>query len=146
MNYMQDLMTRQAMLAAAFEREETLRFAAYDMTEQGGAGQTPQMQSAQTGQKTASAAEAAVRELLRRLLQTQSVTEQTAAIRHDTERRRFSGQREQELTYAENTAQQIGGGLAQMRQLMQVSGTAGKQTRRSMAEISRFFERDSRRY
>lgn len=145
-DYLQRLMARQAVLASAFDREQTIRFALYEMAEPA-APEGSETKDAKTSRQKPSAEEASdVREIYRKLMQTDVLQEKTAAIRQVAEQQKLLRQLRSE-SLAEQSRQQHPGGISmQVRQLMQTGGMAGRQTRQSMEEISRFFERDSRRY
>ena len=56
-------------------------------------------------------------------------------------------QRGQSVSVPQETGSRFSGGVTgELTRRLETSGIAGRQTQRSMAEISRYFERDARRY
>ena len=146
MEYLQRLMARQALLAAVFEQQQTLRYAEYSVTAPvGKAAERPSELPEEERQTPEDAPGAA---LYRSLTRLQSAQEQTAAIRRLLEQEQAAQPLVSQTPLTRQTSGQTqeGGVVCRSWQTMRTSGLAGMQTRRSMEEISRFFERDSRRY
>ena len=139
-------MERNAVLAAVLEQEQTLRVSALDVTAREKAEQPEKTDDRENRLRSVTQEPAGAEELYQRLMQAASLQGQTAAIRQAAEQEQLFRQIRSEAAAAQIREQHPGGISAQTWQSMRISGTAGKQTQQSMAEISRFFERDSRRY
>ena len=149
MEYLKQVMLRQTVLAAAAHRE-----AAEAVHEQlaevlpGADGLTQTAGGADDGAQRAGPEAAAPEDmagsLLGELKQAAQARAALEALRQEAVQTRAVRQVRPAAT--EKADGVMGGAVTQSWTQLRTAGIAGAQTERSMAEISRFFERDARRY
>lgn len=163
--YVMRLLRAQERIAAQFDparqpelREASLPEAAVrqDDAQQGAEEEKTRTQNAAAEIRTEELAEASVedrlREASRQAMRVEGLSEQRAAreqvIRtRELERAMTALFERQTVRVTEKTADAEGGGLiGSARSNMELAGIASSPSQRSMMEISRFFERDARRY
>lgn len=163
--YVMRLLRAQERIAAQFDparqpelREASLPEAAVrqDDAQQGAEEEKTRTQNAAAEIRTEELTEASVedrlREASRQAMRVEGLSEQRAAreqvIRtRELERAMTALFERQTVRVTEKTADAEGGGLiGSARSKMELAGIASSPSQRSMMEISRFFERDARRY
>ena len=165
LKYMKALLEKQMQMAAQFEsapqlsiREYTLRPLAPEREEELQAQQSMQLRQnrAEDAAEITQAPEQAAKEMLGHLSRAAARTEQLRLQKMELgaqeqtrrmERAMEQLQARQTVNLAARTPDNTAGGLiGSERRQMTVEGLASDATQRSMQEISRFFERDARRY
>lgn len=159
MDYVQEMLLAQAELAAQLGGQTSLRLrqSIRIRRRQQEPEQTQKTEQRHDTVNTADGSEAAVSALhddapeeqlhaaLRALEQSTARASSLAAQRQ--ERLLRQTQQTQSVSVPLSTPSRWGGGVVgELSQTMEASGLAGRQTRYAMSEISRFFERDARRY
>lgn len=141
-----ELRTSLEQLVCVFAQQQSR--SVQEQAEEGGSPSAAEMQLREAVESSTPDGEMAVQALLQQLL---SLDKQSAGI--DLVRRRLteheSGQERsrQGVLLSAQTPQRTPGALTGgYEQTLTVAGPAAGPTRQSMAEISRFFERDARRY
>ena len=139
LEYVKRLLLMQTKLAAQFD-----------------AGQTPEIREASERAKSDQTQEQTVedklRELTRQTMRMESLQQQKTAQKEQEQTRRLEAamtalQERQMVELEKRTPECAPSGLTgSYRQTMTVAGIASGPSQRSMQEISRFFERDARRY
>ena len=165
LEYVRRLLLMQTKLAAQFDagqtpeiRETALHAEAVqtkDAQPDEAAAKTQKREAsklAQTGQAQEQTVEDKLRELTRQTMRMQSIQMQKTAQKEQEQTKRLEAamtalQERQTVHLTKQTPENAEGGLlGSYRQTMTVAGIASGPSQWSMQEISRFFERDARRY
>lgn len=157
MDYVQEMLLAQAELAAQLGGQTSLRLRQSIRIRRRQQEQRQKTEQRDDTVNTADGSEAAVSAMhddapeeqlhaaLRALEQSTARASSLAAQRQ--ERLLRQTQQTQSISVPLSTPSRWGGGVVgELSQTMEASGLAGRQTRYAMSEISRFFERDARRY
>ena len=165
LEYVRRLLLAQTRLAAQFDtapqpeiREVTLQMEKKEQNspEEDAPGQEKRPGLMQTGAEMDGtetwSAEQALREMVRQTLRLESMQLQKSAQAQLEQTRKMEAamteltQRQRVDITARTPDSAAGGMMGSYRQQMEVAGIASGPSQRSMQEISRFFERDARRY
>ena len=165
LEYVRRLLLMQTKLAAQFDAGQTPEIretALHAEAVQAADAQTDETaaktqrrdasEPAQTAQAQEQTVEDKLRELTRQTMRMESLQMQKTAQKEQEQTRRLEAamtalQERQTVHLTKQTPENAEGGLlGSYRQTMTVAGIASGPSQRSMQEISRFFERDARRY